>query len=187
MTSALRWAAMRAILMFHICEEQSHKTLSTDHNIWRERRADADSIRTEVPLLTARPNGLAATKWMCLWHYMSEAAWLSVCACGEREGRINGTTKPVARYDRATVSQKQSDVMIRRAGTRGLDFTKAITPCTQSEWVRVKWAGIRPRYAPPSRLSWPAANKLKVCKFWVMTTVTNSLSLSLWPEGWTVT
>ena len=32
MTSALRWAAMRAILMFHDCEGQSHKTVSTDHN-----------------------------------------------------------------------------------------------------------------------------------------------------------
>ena len=43
MTSALRWAAMRAILMFHNCEGQSHKTASTDHNFWRERRAEADS------------------------------------------------------------------------------------------------------------------------------------------------
>ena len=33
MTYALRWAAMRAILMFHNCEEQSHKTVSTDHNL----------------------------------------------------------------------------------------------------------------------------------------------------------
>ena len=32
MTSALRWAAMRAILVFHNCEGQSHKTVSTDHN-----------------------------------------------------------------------------------------------------------------------------------------------------------
>ena len=32
MTSALRWAAMRAILMFHNCEGQSHKAVSTDHN-----------------------------------------------------------------------------------------------------------------------------------------------------------
>ena len=32
MTSALRWAAMRAIIMFHNCEGQSHKTVSTDHN-----------------------------------------------------------------------------------------------------------------------------------------------------------
>ena len=31
MTSALRWAAMRAILMFHNCEGQSHKTVSIDH------------------------------------------------------------------------------------------------------------------------------------------------------------
>ena len=33
MTPALRWAAMRAILMFHNCEGQSHKTVSTDYNI----------------------------------------------------------------------------------------------------------------------------------------------------------
>ena len=32
MIPALRWAAMRAILMFHNCEGQSHKTVSTDHN-----------------------------------------------------------------------------------------------------------------------------------------------------------
>ena len=32
MTSALRRAAMRAILMFHNCEGQNHKTVSTDHN-----------------------------------------------------------------------------------------------------------------------------------------------------------
>ena len=32
MTSALRWVAMRAILMFHNCERQSHKTVSTDYN-----------------------------------------------------------------------------------------------------------------------------------------------------------
>ena len=32
MTSALRLAAMRAILMFHNCERHSHKTVSIDHN-----------------------------------------------------------------------------------------------------------------------------------------------------------
>ena len=32
-TSALRWAAMRAIVTFHNCEVgHSHKALSTDHN-----------------------------------------------------------------------------------------------------------------------------------------------------------
>ena len=30
MTSGFRWAAMRVILMFHNCEGQSHKTVSTD-------------------------------------------------------------------------------------------------------------------------------------------------------------
>ena len=46
MTPALRWAAMRTILMIRNCEGQSHKTVSTDHNFWRERRAEADSNRS---------------------------------------------------------------------------------------------------------------------------------------------
>ena len=45
MTPASRWAAMIAILMFHNCEGQSHKTVSIDHNFRRERRAEADSNR----------------------------------------------------------------------------------------------------------------------------------------------
>ena len=45
MTSALRWAAMTAILIFHNCEGQRHQTVSTDHNFGRERRAEADSNR----------------------------------------------------------------------------------------------------------------------------------------------
>ena len=41
-TSALTWTVMRTISMFHNCEGQSHKTGSTDHNLfWRERRAKA--------------------------------------------------------------------------------------------------------------------------------------------------
>ena len=32
MTPALRWAAMRAILMLYNCEGQSHKAVSTDYN-----------------------------------------------------------------------------------------------------------------------------------------------------------
>ena len=36
---------MRAILMFHNCESQSHKTVSTDHNFWRERRAKVELNR----------------------------------------------------------------------------------------------------------------------------------------------
>ena len=46
MTSALRWAAMGAILMFHNCEGQSRKTVSTDHNLWSERKVKADSNRS---------------------------------------------------------------------------------------------------------------------------------------------
>ena len=60
MTSALRWAAMRAILMFHNCEGQSHKTVSTDHNFCRERTAEADSNRGQpAKRLTTRPNRVA--------------------------------------------------------------------------------------------------------------------------------
>ena len=37
MTSALRWAAMRAILMFSVGSDgQSHKTVSTNHNLFEE-------------------------------------------------------------------------------------------------------------------------------------------------------
>ena len=39
---ALRWAAMRCFIN---CEGQSHKTVSTNHNFWRERRAEAVSNR----------------------------------------------------------------------------------------------------------------------------------------------
>ena len=45
MTSALRWAAMKDILLFHDSEGQSHKTVSTDHNLSKERTAEADSNR----------------------------------------------------------------------------------------------------------------------------------------------
>ena len=46
MIPALRSAAMRAILMFHNCEGQSQNTVFTDHNFWRERRAEADLNRS---------------------------------------------------------------------------------------------------------------------------------------------
>ena len=52
MTSALRWEAMRAILMFHDYEGQNHKTVSTDHNLFEEK-GEPKRIRTEVPLLTS--------------------------------------------------------------------------------------------------------------------------------------
>ena len=51
MTSALRWAAVRAILMLHNCEGQSHKIVSTDHNF--EEKREPKRIRTEVLLLTS--------------------------------------------------------------------------------------------------------------------------------------
>ena len=44
MTLALRWAAMRAILMFHNCDGQSHKTVSTNHSF--EENREPKPIRT---------------------------------------------------------------------------------------------------------------------------------------------
>ena len=52
MTSALGWAVMRAILMFHNCDGQSHKTVSTDHNLFEEK-GEPKRYRTEVLPLTS--------------------------------------------------------------------------------------------------------------------------------------
>ena len=52
MTPALRWAAMRAILMFHNCEEQSQKTQCPQTTTFEEKR-EPKRIRTAVPLLTS--------------------------------------------------------------------------------------------------------------------------------------
>ena len=54
MTPALRWAAMRDILMFPlIVREKSHKTVSTQTTTFEEK-GEPKRIRTEVPLLTSR-------------------------------------------------------------------------------------------------------------------------------------
>ena len=73
MTPALRWAVMRAILTFHNCEGQSHKTVSTDHNFWRERRAEADSNQSPSAyqpnaLLLGQTGSLACPKLSSKWH-----------------------------------------------------------------------------------------------------------------------
>ena len=61
MTRALRWAAMRAILMFPNCEGQSRKTVSTDYNFCRERRAFwRERPRAEAPDSNRGPSGLPA-------------------------------------------------------------------------------------------------------------------------------
>ena len=69
---ALRWAAMRAILMFHNCEGQSYKTVSTDHYFWRERWAEADSNRGPFAYL---PNARPAHTFMFIhWGYKTVPA-----------------------------------------------------------------------------------------------------------------
>ena len=49
MIPAVRWAAMRAILMFHNCEGQSYKTQTTAF----EEEGEPKRIQTEVPLRLA--------------------------------------------------------------------------------------------------------------------------------------
>ena len=50
MIPALRWAAMRAILG---SDGQSHKTVSTNHNLFEEK-GEPNRVRTEVLPLTDR-------------------------------------------------------------------------------------------------------------------------------------
>ena len=56
MTSAFRWAAVRAILMCHNCEGQSPQPQTTTF----EEKGEPKQIRTELPLPTARPNRLTS-------------------------------------------------------------------------------------------------------------------------------
>ena len=50
MTSALRWAAMRAVLMFHNCDSVIRQCPQTTAC---EEKGEPKQIRTEVPLLTS--------------------------------------------------------------------------------------------------------------------------------------
>ena len=53
MIPALRWAAMRAILMFSVGSDgQSHKTVSTNHSFFEEK-GEPKRYRTEVLPLTS--------------------------------------------------------------------------------------------------------------------------------------
>ena len=55
MTFALRWAAIRAILMFQWEVMASHKTVSTNHNLLEEK-GEPEWYRTEVfPLTSLTP------------------------------------------------------------------------------------------------------------------------------------
>ena len=57
MTLVLRWAAIRAILMFSLIVKDKVTRRSSQTTIFEEN-GEPKRIRTEVPLLTARPNRL---------------------------------------------------------------------------------------------------------------------------------
>ena len=52
MIPALRWAPMRAILMFQWEVMDSHRAVSTNHNLFEEK-GESKRYRTEVLLLTS--------------------------------------------------------------------------------------------------------------------------------------
>ena len=63
MTYALRWAAMRAILTFHNCEGQSHKTVSTDHNLLK-RKESQSGFEPRSLRLPALPLGQTRSRFL---------------------------------------------------------------------------------------------------------------------------
>ena len=110
MTPALRRAAMRAIFMFHNCEGQSHKTVSTDHNFWSETRAEADSNRGPSAYQpNALPLGQTGSPPIHCVSFPFQAAptplfnnWtLSAARSTRNSGRIASYRFLVSRYSRA--------------------------------------------------------------------------------------
>ena len=89
MTPALRWAAMSHLKVslivrdndessecFINCEGQSHKTVSTNHNLFEEK-GEPKRIRTEVPLLTSltpyRQAKPAHNESSCMFHLTTDS------------------------------------------------------------------------------------------------------------------
>ena len=68
-------AAMRAILMFRNCKGESHKTVSTDHNFWSERRAEADSNRDPS---VYQPNALPLRQTGLLLRERAESSFIDL-------------------------------------------------------------------------------------------------------------
>ena len=66
MTSALRWAAMTAILMFHNCEGQSYKSVSTNHNLFEEK-GEPKWYQIKVLPFTSLPLGQTSSPVLNEW------------------------------------------------------------------------------------------------------------------------
>ena len=59
-----------SILMFHYCEGQSQKAVSTEHNFWREWRAEVDSNRGPSAY---QPNALPLGRTGSLAHFLQNS------------------------------------------------------------------------------------------------------------------
>ena len=72
MTHALRWAAMRAILMFHNCEGQSQDSVHRPQLLKRkESRRGFEPKSLCLPAVTARPNWLTRLGHGPIFRYKS--------------------------------------------------------------------------------------------------------------------
>ena len=99
MTYALKWAVVRTILMFHNCEGQSHKTVSTDHNFRRERRAETDSNRGPSAY---KPNALPPGQTGSHFYFIALFLYCIILY-------IQQTSNHICRKKLLNKSQKQSD------------------------------------------------------------------------------
>ena len=94
---------MRAILMFHNCEEQSHKTVSTTTTF--EEKGEPKRYRTEIlPLtshrLTARPNRLSKD---------STSQYFTACSISARKLRVESTWRGLQTNQRRRLMKRSAE------------------------------------------------------------------------------
>ena len=104
LTSALRWAATRAILIFHNCEGHSHK--KSPQTTTSEEKGEPKRIRTEVPLLTSLTPYRWAKRLTCKQSRYIDCTtrWLKCCftatetvglfETGAQDGHLDFHTAP---------------------------------------------------------------------------------------------
>ena len=137
MTSALRWAAMRAILTFHNCDGQCHKTVSTDHNFWRERRAEADLNRGPSAY---QPNALPLGQTgslhkvvFCFSLLCPPPGAYTAVACVFRNECALFSSADLQRGAAASIHHSHRRPVLRR--------TQVPQPCGAEHWGQGQWQG----------------------------------------------
>ena len=80
------------------CEGQSHKTVSINHNVWRERRAEVDSVEPRAARLpgwwlTAKPNWLTKSAYLVECCFTSTET-VGLLGTGAQDGHLDFHTAP---------------------------------------------------------------------------------------------